>query len=97
MRKQKRDDNSKQETKALRQVPLSFLLYAYCGDGQIYDEEKPESVYNPDENRHSPIIIITRWLCSSFHLMEVVCVAWIIHRTMVEEQTSPVAGNGPVP
>src|SRR5262245_64594458 len=65
MRKQKRDNNGKQEAKALCQMPCGFLLYAYGGDAQIYDEDKPESIDNTSENRHSSII--HPWLCSRFH------------------------------
>ncbi len=50
MRKQERGDNGKQEAKTLQQVPLGVLFYASCGNDQVYDEDDPESIDEPDKD-----------------------------------------------
>jgi hypothetical protein len=51
VRKHECGNHAKHNPNARRQARFSVLLYAYCRNGQIYDDDKPERVDEPDEDR----------------------------------------------
>jgi hypothetical protein len=51
IRKEDRGDHSEHETKALPQVRLGVWLCVSGGNYQVYDEDEPESIDEPGEDR----------------------------------------------
>ena len=51
VRKHERGDNPKRDSEFLRQVRFGVPFYAHRGNGQIHDDDEPESIDEPDKDR----------------------------------------------